>query len=89
MTLPQKPAKRTIQDIEWVELEIDGRKEQALNRQDAALYIGRTPARFDTILKEDYPDVTKYQIGSGRQRYFLKKDLDRIKNDLTRVRPAE
>ena len=89
MTPQQKPEKRTIQDIEWHELEINGKKEQVLNRQDAALYVGRTPARFDTILKDDYPEVQKYQIGPGRQRFFLKRDLDRIKKDLNTVRPAE
>lgn len=89
MTEKRPAKKRTIADIKWQELDINGQKEQTLNRRDAALYVGKTPTRLDTIFKENFPEITGYHVGLGRTKYFLKSDLDRVKESLSRVHPAQ
>ena len=88
MTKKHPAQKRTIADIKWQELDINGQKEQTLNRLDAALYVGKTPTRLDTILKENFPEITGYHVGLGRIKYFRREDLERVKACLNRVRPA-
>jgi hypothetical protein len=69
-----KRKKKTRDEI--VEVDLDGQAAYSIN--DAALYLHLSTAGLRKIL-EKHPEIPKYELGYGTEKFLLKKDLDELK----------
>lgn len=73
------------EQFHWVELEIEGKKERALNRMEAAKYVGLSTTGLDKLNAR----IPRYQQGTKIERYRLKKDLDAYLQERNTVHRVE
>jgi hypothetical protein len=94
--LTQEPAKKrerkqkTIEDIKFKILKVDGVEEEMLTTSDAAVYTGLSWSGFWKFLKR-HPEIRQYAAGydETRERYLKKKDLDEAKERMQSAYPVE
>lgn len=75
--------KKTVQDIQEIEMEIEGKPEKVYTVSDAIIYLGVSPAAGIDILDKNH--ITRYELAYGNKKYIKKSDLDELK----RPRKAE
>jgi hypothetical protein len=74
--------KKTIADIAWEQMEIDGKMESVCSVADARVYLNVSEPGLMKILNRN--NVTRYERSFGLKKFVKKSDLD----ELLKGRPA-